>query len=935
MMSATAAGIALAMAATGAAGAAPGGGDGTGTPPPASGTARTGGPGAVADHQLPRGWRFSGTGADRELVWAAPKKIRMGGARVEFHGTGGPIGVPVPGADGRTFRLKVGAGNVPGGLKVLASGRRLDAGPPRSSAALRPPAPPAPAAVLPANPVDPGRPGPYRTVTSGEYDLPPLALPGLPNPVEVKGIVVGPVGAPGKQPLTLFLHGRHYTCFNAAGGEGMTWPCAGGLKPVPSHRGYLHDQQLLASQGHVTVSIAANGINGQDHFARDGGAQARSSLVRTHLSHWADWAADPSKAPAAVRAVPAADLSRVLLVGHSRGGEGVNRASLDSLHRPPAALDGHRGPVRWKIRGNVLIGPTLFGQNPAPDVPSVTLLPGCDGDVSDLQGQMYVDTAARSAGRGTALHSAVYLVGANHNYFNSEWTPGQAEAPAFDDFAEWETPDPVCSVGAPTRLTAGQQQTAGSVYIAAAARLFTDGDDKVRPLLDGSGFRAPSAGPVRAYSHAVGGHRTPVLAPYGSPSVIGAGRACPQKLSAPRTCLPPENGTSPHFAHPAFWDDPGRFSARLSWSRPGAVAEAGPRRVFSLAGSHSLALRLAVPPNTTGTRLDVAVQDTSGRIAHLGRVSADGLPGTSRTASHWAQELRVPLTAAGPAKVDLSRLRAIRLTSRTASGTAWLVDARGWRPGTPQVVPAQLPRLDIGELTVNEGNAGVRTLKVPVTVSGKGTGRVRLHVPGTGHEPLDPREYTVGAGAGEINLSRTVRGNTRFAWDERYDVWAQSVSGAVVGSYTGGITVLNDDPMPTPTITPVADRVTEGQELSWRVRLSAPADVPLDHVAFRFLPVTTGPELHTSDLDRPWLEYHFGVVPDPPVPFSSLWDGPVLWASVPAGSVTATVSVATAADTVAEPAESLRFETLIADETGESVPGPVFTGTVLDSGTRP
>ncbi|WP_254711186.1 hypothetical protein [Streptomyces lunaelactis] len=41
---------------------------------------------------------------------------------------------------------------------------------PRTSA--KPPTP------LPANPVDPGTPGRYRTVT-GEYDLPPVRLPGL------------------------------------------------------------------------------------------------------------------------------------------------------------------------------------------------------------------------------------------------------------------------------------------------------------------------------------------------------------------------------------------------------------------------------------------------------------------------------------------------------------------------------------------------------------------------------------------------------------------------------------------------------------------------------------------------------------------------------------------------------------------------------------
>ncbi|MDF3150208.1 hypothetical protein PBV88_55990, partial [Streptomyces sp. T21Q-yed] len=194
-------------------------------------------------------------------------------------------------------------------------------------------------------------------------------------------------------------------------------------------------------------------------------------------------------APAAVRQAPGADLSRVLLVGHSRGGEGVNRAAMDSLYPPPADQDGYHGPVRWRIRGTVLIGPTIFGQNPVADVPSMTILPGCDGDVSDLQGEVYVD-GTRRVSRGAALHSAVYMVGANHNYFNSEWTPGQAEAPADDDFwTDEEERDPVCSPGTRTRLTADQQHKAGATYIAAAARLFVAGDDRVRPLLDGSGRR--------------------------------------------------------------------------------------------------------------------------------------------------------------------------------------------------------------------------------------------------------------------------------------------------------------------------------------------------------------------------------------------------------------------------------------------------------------
>jgi hypothetical protein len=249
----------------------------------------------------------------------------------------------------------------------------------------------------------------------------------MPVPVEMKAVVVAPTGATGRRPLALFLHGRHSTCYKP-GSDEVTgeWPCPAGEKQIPSYRGYLRDQKLLASQGYVTVSISANGINAQDSDLEDAGAQARSSLVRQHLARWAGWTTNRPSAPAIVRTAPPADLSRVLLVGHSRGGEGVNRAAMDSLYRPPADQDGAPGPVRWNIRGTVLIGPTIFGQNPVADVPSMTILPGCDGDVSDLQGELAVD-GTRGISSGTALHSAVYVIGANHNYFNSEWTPGVLE----------------------------------------------------------------------------------------------------------------------------------------------------------------------------------------------------------------------------------------------------------------------------------------------------------------------------------------------------------------------------------------------------------------------------------------------------------------------------------------------------------------------------
>ncbi len=927
-------GVAIAAALLALAAVSPGAAHAQPSPGAPSATA----PGRWGNPELPEGWQVTGSGTGRQLVWTASEPVRMGDARVEFHAGDRLLGRPVAQRDGRSFRLPLGDGRVESALvegaqlRVTAGGRRLDDAGPARSARVRPLAPVAvPEAPLPANPLDPGKPGRYRTV-SGEYDLTPVRLPGFPEPVEMRASVVGPADAPGKRPVALFLHGRHGTCYTP-GSEQETgdWPCAAGSLPIPSHQGYLRAQRLLASQGYVTLSISANGINGQDHFAEDGGAQARSSLVRQHLARWADWSAHRASAPAAVRQASAADLSRVLLVGHSRGGEGVNRAALDSVTPPPADQDGYRGPVRWKIRGTVPIGPTIFGNNPAPDVPSMTILPGCDGDVSDLQGQNFVD-GTRGVSRGAALHSAVYVVGANHNFFNSEWTPGQAKAPAFDDFWTDETPDPVCSPGTRTRLTAEQQQAAGATYIAAAARLFVDGDDRVRPLLDGTGRRAPSADPARVLTHAVGAHRTPAFLPGPSVTVSGGGRLCAQvDPDGARSCLPTDaGGASPHFAVWETAPEPGRDAVALEWSRPGTPVTVRSPRPVPLAGSDALALRLIVPPNTTGTEFDVAVTDASGRRAPLGRARVDGLPGTERTASYWAREVRVPLAAARAVRLDLKRIVGLELIPRAGAGRAWLMDAWGWRPGLPVVRQEPLARVDVGRLQVSEGDSGVRTYRVPVRVSGQGSGQIRLFVPRPGTDEVTSRIVTVRPGRHDIDLPVEVRGNTRFGYEVRHDAFVKAVRGTAVGAHRGGVSVLNDDPLPRVSVTPVADDVAEGGALTWRVTLSEVADADVMG-SVSFVPPAGGTELSTADVDRAWLQERIGEVPAEPTPLSGIpFGGLNLDATVPAGATSTDVTVPTVKDDVSEPTESLRARLTTYDGAWEPVPGPEFTGSVRD-----
>ncbi|MFI5896607.1 hypothetical protein ACIA5D_41560 [Actinoplanes sp. NPDC051513] len=601
-------------------------------------------------------------------------------------------------------------------------------------------------------------------------------------------------------------------------------------------------------------------------------------------------------------------------MGHSRGGEGVSRAAMDTLTPPPAAQDGYHGTVRWTVRGLLLIGPTIFGHDPVPDVPSATILPGCDGDVFDLQGQMFVD-ATRGVSQGRALHSALYVVGANHNFFNSEWTPGQSAAPSFDDFWSGDETDPLCSPGQPTRLTAPQQQNVGATYIAAAARLFVAGDDRVRPLLDGSGRRVPSAYPAKVLSHALGGNRAALLEPGPGVRVSAGGRICEQVTDdAAKACLNPEdiNASLAHFTtfYPVFPEE-GRYAAALSWNAAGTPIRFTPKKAIDVRGSQALALRVIVPPNSTGTRFGVSVIGADGRRTTLGDVRIDGLPGTQFTTSYWGQEVRVPWRG--------GKVASLELTPRTSSGSAWLLDAWGWNPGTPDPREKALPRIDIGSLQVAEGDSGTRTYQVPVKVSGRGGGVVRLFLLDTTTFAVKSWLATVRPGDRIIRVPVSVVGDTLYGEGEATWLLAKAQKGFVIGDYFGGVDVTNDDPAPVMSVASTSVSAAEGGTLTWQLSLSAPTETGY-WAATSVRPPVSGVELSTTDVDPDWFEQNAFEPVQPSRPLSETSLTPYTFFEP--GATSATLTVPTITDDVAEPDEVISLQFI--DPEG----APDLTGTV-------
>ena len=202
----------------------------------------------------------------------------------------------------------------------------------------------------------------------------------------------------GPFPLVLIVHGNH------------------DMKKF-SDPGYAYLGELLASRGFITVSVDENFLNGELRTENDG----RAWVLLQHLAQWRRWNAD-SASPFHGRV----DMSRVALVGHSRGGEAVAiAAAFNRLQRYPddanVAFDFGFG-----IRGVVALAP-VDGQYRPSDKPtplsdvSYLLLHGAhDADVKSPYGMRQYERV-RFTHPGPAFKAALYIYRANHGQFNTVW----------------------------------------------------------------------------------------------------------------------------------------------------------------------------------------------------------------------------------------------------------------------------------------------------------------------------------------------------------------------------------------------------------------------------------------------------------------------------------------------------------------------------------
>jgi dienelactone hydrolase len=206
-----------------------------------------------------------------------------------------------------------------------------------------------------------------------------------------------PEGA-GPFPLVLIVHGNH------------------DMKDF-SDPGYQWLGELLASRGFILASIDENFLNGSMRNEND----ARGWMLLKHLETFRalnDSAGKPLHGKV--------DMSRIALMGHSRGGEAVAVAGMFNrlTHYPDdATLTFDFG---FDIKGLVAIAPVDGQYRPAEqptplrDISYLVIHGSHDGDVSSFSGLTQYNRL-RYTEPGPHFKSAIWMYRANHGQWNTGW----------------------------------------------------------------------------------------------------------------------------------------------------------------------------------------------------------------------------------------------------------------------------------------------------------------------------------------------------------------------------------------------------------------------------------------------------------------------------------------------------------------------------------
>jgi dienelactone hydrolase len=497
-------------------------------------------------------------------------------------------------------------------------------------------------------------------------------------PARLDGVVGAPDG-PGPYPVVLIMHGSHPACLNDE-----VWPCTK-EEEQPNYAGFAYLVEALAEAGYVALSI---NVNAEHTFAFGEAPPAvrTKQLIDAHLAELAAAAAGESS-KFGLDLSGRVDLSRMVWVGHSRGGDFVNRLVRENnLHQ--TASDIGYGPVE----GLLFLAPPIMSTDvlPAVDVPSALILPTCDWDVGQLAGQLLYESARFDPDRQEPFTS-VYLQHGNHNSFNTVLAPD----PIIED-------RPDCVEG--SVLQPEEQQEFLAQYVVDFVRAIYATPDVAGPARQRLGLASTTPLPTELFDRPVqittlqpAGNYVTVMKPLGeealSLNLLGGQVTldgmtavfCPEGYYIPADAPGTEPCQRVNFNQPGY---PQLIA--LSWdSGDAAWRTTLPDSGGDLSGYEVIQVRAALDPlsglNAEGEPLSFSIElvDGNGGQAEVSGLDLEYPPGVrqpndffegDRFTGHVTMHtVRIPLQAFGD--IDTSNIAEIALIfNQTPSGALFVAD---------------------------------------------------------------------------------------------------------------------------------------------------------------------------------------------------------------------------------------------------------------------
>ncbi|MEP6758452.1 MAG: hypothetical protein ABJB55_04600 [Actinomycetota bacterium] len=584
---------------------------------------------------------------------------------------GDPVAYGIPAPTGRAVLAVTADASVVTGRITVRAGSGPDSGPTTLAGA--------PSPGVGNGDLGSRTPGSH-DVTRASYDFGDQAYQpmGLGGRVELRADVHYPTDlAGGPYPLVLFLHGNHAACYRGDR-AGYDWPCPDGWRPLPNYKGYNYIARRLASYGFIVVSVSGNGVNVLGNQVADTGMRQRGLLLEKHFDLWNEWNTVGGD-PFGTTFVGAVDMTHTGVMGHSRGGEGaVWNALVDQQRAVPYGLDAV-----------LALAPVDFTRVTVNDVALGVMLPDCDGDVSDLQGIHFFDDSRYAVAGDTSPKATVTVFKANHNFFNTVWSPSSGYPGAFND-----------AYNCPNQLTETAQRRVGATYIVSFFRRYVGGERGPGELWTGA--RTPAViEPARtAVSYLAPDRPTDRMdvARLDRPTELatdhlggdiavndmGAYGWCSNVYDTP--CVPgPLGGYDIHRSWSWFGPvGPGLQEGLFGWSATAggdaSVRFSLPAGSRDVSGFDELAFRTMMNPGYDANwginyqDFDIVLEDTTGARATVAAADVGNdvlgvqLTGRSRPSGHLIMnQIRFPLTDFRG--VDLTRIRSVTFAfDRVASG---------------------------------------------------------------------------------------------------------------------------------------------------------------------------------------------------------------------------------------------------------------------------